>query len=332
MAVPETADEIAADASLDAKLSAFLESETADTPTSEVGPADEPVDEPQAAAEAEVEPEVEPESVEDLLAGKYRTPEELAAAYKELESRLGSQGQELGELRKQLEESFDERFNKFEQTAAQTQLAASAPSMIQDAVDEGRYQDAASYALQSRNDALYMEVMNQWAEQTPYSAYAFDASLRHQDTIASVDARIAAVSEPLVQQTTERAIEQAVAEFAADKPDLGAVFPEMMKVAESSGQILGLLESNDPQTKVEVLDYLYTKARGRLGDTLAAAQQQAADETQQAARQAKTQATVGNPVTASQAKPKTPQDGFRDEFRKILFDDSTSIRSGLTSE
>lgn len=333
---PETPEEIAADQALDAKLGAFFQ---ADTPA-EPGPAEpepQPEPEPEPGSDAaqprdekgRFAPKTEPEP-QELFAGKYRSPKELEAAYKELETRLGTQGQELGDLRRTLEETLDQRLTQLQETAQQNQFAATAPALVQNLVDEGRYQEAAGYALQSGNNILYSQVMSHWATEEPFNAYAYDNHLRQQALLQTVEQKLAALGEPLQQQTTQREMEQAMAEFATDKPDMAAVAPEMLKVAEESPRILQLLQDRDPKVRVEVLDYLYTKARGRVSDTLTAAKQQADEQAQAEAREAKTQATVGASATAAQ--PKTERDKWRDEFRKVLFDDATSIRSGLTAE
>lgn len=361
MAVPETAEEVAAAEQLDSKLGAFFQAEMADqqadTPSDD-GPAaetaepeaSEPQPEPEAEPEVEAEAEAEkPEPPRDdagrFLPHKFTDPEiqglvekyggdvnQALKAAVEAQRLIGRQGQELGELRKQMEETLEQRLTQFQQ---QTQQAQYAPSMVQSYIDDGNYYAAAETARQTGNQALLGHVLSSWGADSPYEATVYTSALQQQEFARQIEERLGQfreMAQPITQITSQQKMGQALTEFSEGKPDMQQVAPEMLKVAEQSPTVVALLAQDDPQVRAEVLDYLYTKARARIGDTLATAKQNADAQAQDEARQAKQQATVGSSATGSQAKPKSKQDTFMDEFRKVLFDDSTSIRSGLTTD
>ena len=123
-------------------------------------------------------------------------------------------------------------------------------------------------------------------------------------------------------------------EFAKTRSDVQGLAPEMMRVAQENDALINgiLTDPNVRNPHDQVFRFLYNEARDRAGDTLATAANRAAAEQQEADRQAKTTAHVGSNATTSQTKPKTGVDAFKAAFREVLFDDPTSIRSGLTTE
>ncbi len=80
----------------------------AKTPEEQIGvslPEPEPPQVRQPEPEANVEPEPEPPERPEWLPDKFKSPEELARSYGELESKLGEQGQTISQLQKQFEEA-----------------------------------------------------------------------------------------------------------------------------------------------------------------------------------------------------------------------------------
>ena len=104
------------------------------------------VPESQETPEGEVESEEEPEAQEKLFAGKYKTVEELEAAYKEAEKSFHGDRQERAELRRQMED-------------LKTALAPKKPN-----VDPEQYRQQLVERLYSEPDVVIAELADQIAD------------------------------------------------------------------------------------------------------------------------------------------------------------------------
>lgn len=343
---PTTEDGLEAEKRLDDKLAAFYAEETgqntAQPAVEEEVPAVEEAVEPETAEEpaAETTEAAAPDDpdVASYLA-KYGgdTGKALRAAV-EAQQLIGRQGQEIGELRR----AFDEQIQQIQAQVQQTQYATRAPDAVERLVEQGNYHAAAEYARQAQDAGLYQHVLSHWLAD-PDQQFAgvnyhttLVAQAQTQQVEQLIDQRLAGVTATTGELAEERqrtTFERDFRTFSQGKDDIASVTPEMLRVAQEYENVVSpLLASPDPQTRQQAFEFLYTQARGRVGDTLAKAAQEAAAGQQQAAREAKQKATVGSPSTQSQATTPTPVDAFKAEFRKVLFDDPTSIQKGLTRD
>lgn len=290
-------------ADLDRQLGIEPATEKGETAAPEEGTTAEPEDagQPEGAQQEEQEQE---EPGEELIGGKFKTQEALVEAYQRLEQELGSRNkdwQELNQLRDQLGD-----FQQQTQQQFQTQqVAATAPLLVQQLVDNGDYQQAADVAAQMPDQGLtYNRVMAAWADLNyggdPSGARMYQIAAQQQALLAQQQQQMYQLAQTQAQTQAQQAMTQAFTDFSRDKPDLQAVAPEMLKVAEASPKVLALLQDNDPQVRVDVLDYLYTKARGRVSTELGDATQAAAEQQKQETNAAKKKARVGS---ASQTVP-----------------------------
>lgn len=340
---PQTEEGLAADKALDDKLGAFYASETADSGPDTGTPAE--VEAPEAPVETPETPDapVTPPSeaapddpeVAAVLQKYGGDPNKALRALVDAQSLIGRQGQELGDLRRE----FETQIAAVQAQQQQNQYAQQAPSAINAALEQGNYYAAAEAARQVNDPMLYQQVMTAWTadpDQT-FGALAYHSALAAQDAearvLAAMDQRYGALNDatqPLLQQNAQDNFQREFLSFGRGKNDFEQVAPAMLQVAqENSALINTLLSSDNPNERQQGYNYLYREARDRVGDTLAQAADQVATEQQQAARDAKTQATVGSASSQSQAKPQTNLEKAKEEFRAILFDDSTSIQRGL---
>lgn len=146
----------------------------------------------QAATTASTQSAEQQAAQEQLLLGKFKSPDDLAKAYSELEKRFGQQSGEVGELRKQQQILFGQLEGKGGQKGSQESPATPAQpdydaqlSDLQQKVDEGELSIAEALKLSSEisaNKAATLaaqqmqklqqqqqaqQVQTQWLEQNP---------------------------------------------------------------------------------------------------------------------------------------------------------------------
>jgi hypothetical protein len=230
-----------------------------------------------------------PPSLEErLLAGKYKTAEELEKAYQEMQTLSGRQSEELGQLR---------QFRDY----IQQQQTQQTPEQIYDYGEEDPAQ-ATTIALQQygAESPVYERALRQWAEIDPFSASRF-----------ATEVRIQAWNQQVQPQLQQYGLQSAMSELQSKYPDLSEYGEAMLREAENSPVVQALRDSNQG-ISAGVLETLYLAARGRQG--LAQTQQQAADE--QTARNVKRQGGTASATAAQPGEPPpaTPDDRFHEEY------------------
>lgn len=203
-----------------------------------------------ATPEAEAKPADQPA---ELLAGKYESAEELERAYEELRTKFNERDAEIGELRG-LREEFETLRGRMD-----------APKHDYDTLIDEDPASATQLAYQS-GDAYHLQAaLAAWKEQDPFGAAVWYSGVRSQAEIAAItthyESRLS-IHDASAQQTE---LAGAMAAFAQANPDLEEIAPAMVAIAEESPQIMALMQSPDPKAKLEVFDFLATKARARLG-------------------------------------------------------------------
>lgn len=290
----------------------------------------------EAGAEAEAQPRDEkgrfvPKGEEqqeqqerpEWLPQQFKTPEDFARSYGELQSVLGRQGKELGELRKLAEQIAAEP----RQQAPPTQVAA--------AIEENP-EAVAYWAAENGNEQVLDQAIVAWTQKAMdegdgsalVEAQRFSreidlARLRH-DFAQEVRPSI----ESVAAENGKRALALARRELATQYPDFDQVM-ESITEAEVAGldpNLLGQLQKTDPKAALETV-YRWV-AVGRTTPARVAAQDEAAVE---AARQAslaeKRQATVATSSAAPAVAQKTNVEQFKDW---LLEPEPHSVHHGLT--
>ena len=248
---------------------------------------------------------------DELLLGKFRSVDDLASGYSNLEQELGRQAQEIGWLRSQAEAPDETSYAPDQRTV----------DWFDEQVDENP-RGAAIWAMQNdRSGALYNRAMDAWYEVQPRQAGGFEREME-MGQLAQV---ISYQQAPLVQQAQQQEFVQAWQQAFSKIPDLSEHVDAIMSAAESAPEILIPLQRGSLADKQRVIENLYWLAKGRKADTLTEAAQQFASQQAQSER------------TAAQAAAVAPASSFAvseakggDLAQRIWGTTPPSISQGLT--
>lgn len=300
------------DAFAQAEAAALAEAPAAEETVAEAAPSEQARDEAGRFAAAET-PAVEAETVEEttteaapapgkLLAGKYKTVEDLERAYTEAQRMIP----ESADWRREMEALRSE-------IAAQQAATTVAPpvQITQEMVDTNPGY-AARLAFEQNNGEAFAFALERWQDEQPAQAAAWVASKHAEDQVreveqryeakfAELERRIAPAADAATQQQQSVHVNQAVTEF----PEIPALL-ESGRIAELAAQFPGTigagLISADPAVKAEALKAAAGFERGRQGDTLTANVQDVARIQAEEARKAAEDAYVASSTTATAAE------------------------------
>jgi hypothetical protein len=196
-------------------------------------------------------------ALDRLMAAKgWTDPSQIAEAYEYLESRAGRQGQELGDLRKLVEDKFE----SLEQQQQRPQVS-DWDSLIDD-------NPARAYQVALQNgDQYHAQAARQaWDDLAPGSPDMYDANRFMYGKISELENRLTETTQPIQQQARENELAAAY-QTARDKyTDWDAREQAMKQAVEASpftrSLIVNALESGDYDQKVEALDTLYKLTAG----------------------------------------------------------------------
>lgn len=222
------------------------------TPAAETEARPEPDPQPQP----EPEPAADPDPVRSfggqLLAGKYRTPEELADAYRQLEQKLGEQGAELGQYRTLIEQA---------QQQAQTPPPQTDDDLARfDAWAEEQPVQAAQYALQT-SPQLYERVMTNWYDLDPKGAGRFERALEMQTLQRQMQAAYGQPLQHVREQRQQEEILEAWAEVQARHTDINAYATQIQQAFETYPHLLAPLQTGTREDRARAIEAAYLVAR-----------------------------------------------------------------------
>lgn len=227
----------------------------------------------------------------------------------EKDALLGKQSNEVGELRRQM----DELRASLAQPVQQPQQNVYDPEQLDVWLDQNvnYLPQIAEQARQQGNDALFRQTVAKWREYDEFGPMEYLASVKAQEATAAIQAQLQQIAQPLVQSQREASFQQVVAEVQAKYPDFNSV----IQVLDSNPGIapkflLDGVQSEDPGTRREALDSLYRYLKAEQVGTVRDTAQQAQQEAVRSTREEKILATVATGVTAPVAdeKPASPQD------------------------
>lgn len=286
-----------------------------------------PVEETETAPPVEeaVE-EQQAEEVSALLAGKYKSAEELESAYNALQLKLGEQGAELGQLR-----ALTEEVSSLREAVAPQQPRFDATE-IDDYLGANPHQipALARRALETQDIALYPRVMAAWAEIDSVGAMDFHARAVARAELSTLRAEMAPVLEGMQRRQVSDQFADAFETKAHEHDDFAQVIGSITedKIAGFPPEILATLETGDQASKERVLETLYrwTKAEqaGNLTEAAQAAVRQSAVDSQAARQDAVVASTSG---TSTSREPVSGVDAFRQQFTES---DAFRKAAGLT--
>lgn len=246
-----------------------------------------------------------------LLAGKYRTVEDLERAYTEAQTLIGQQGSELAGWRQTAQQGTqqDQPLPLNEQTVgAFDQLVEQNPHA------------AASWALQANQPLLYERAMESWYDFSPKDASRFEmvnALARQQ---AEFQQQAQTQMEPLQERHQQEQYALAIQNLRQRHPDVLERLEGMMGLAQERPHLLYGLASHEQADREKTLEDLYL-----LHSALNPSQAQAQVEPEEARHP-----HVVSASNSLSSTPQTPQEAFKSAFREYAVKRQTSARSGIT--
>lgn len=291
-----------------------LETEEEPEGEEEIGPASEEAEEEEEAEE--------PAALElDARATEYLTelighfdgdPAKALRSAVEAQNLIGRQGQELGDLRKQVEEI---------KAAQESRVTPQAfPGDLDEAIEENP-SEVAKWALTQNQPGVYNAAMISWYEENPREAGRFERALEMDMLKREMEEKLQPAIEPARQQTQARSMAQAQSELRETYSDLDSIL-ESATEAEVSGldaTAIRQLQETNPKAALETI-YRWVKA-GRPAEPQAASPEQ-----KEAARVAKRSAAVVNTSSTPAREDKGTYDRLKDF---MLTPDPQSVPHGL---
>lgn len=272
------------------------EQEAAPTETTEVAPAEQ-------------------EAVEEqpLLAGKYKTVEELERAYAEASTLIGRQSADVAEA-KQLRQEFDTLRQQVSQPARQPNY---------DALLEENAGAAAELAYNSNDQYQVARAVEQWKLEDPFAASVWVANKLRDEEMAKLRADYEVRLAPAQKVAAQNSINEAFAEFSASNPDAGVVLSNLFTKIESGEPLspavklaFGNLQSDTPEGRHAAFETLYALTKVQQSEVVAAATTQTQQRQSEEARAAKVNATVASGAAQPEAPALTNVEQYLTAFEE----------------
>lgn len=242
-----------------------------------------------------------------LIGGKFKTQEDLLKSYQELERQRGLDSAEKAELR-QIAERFQQLQTQMDELPGRMQPP---PQYDYDSLIETDPAMAAQLAYQSGDQLRFQQAFAAWNDVSPGTPQVWAQNMQLQEKIAELEGSFEQRIAPVQDQARATVTAQALSQFASTHPDFDLYRDQMQQIAVDSPHLAALVNSDDPQAKVEMLDYLYTKAkmdeaRGS-ADNLQDALRNAAQDTARAEQEAAV-------VSTSQRTAEPEPEGVAEKF------------------
>lgn len=258
-------------------------------------------------------------------------PKKMAQAYRELEQLKGRQGDELGDLRRQVQDMA----TRLEQGAYAPQQQQQQVQITQetiDALDQAAMESperAALWAIDNDPSGMLFErVMDTWFEQNPRQAARFETNLALLQQEDSLLSQMSPILDATERTTRESAVTTAWGEVASRHSDMREIAPAMQQTLEARPNLANAILTADPAEKVELIENLYLITKGLQADAQTSAGKQVSDEHRESSRQAKVAAKVAT-GRATQGKGENSSSARLAKFKETMLEDSaTDIGSG----
>lgn len=231
------------------------------------------------------------------------------------QAKIGEQGNELGELRRMVQEMYD-------RPEPRQQASPFVPENVQEAIVDNPSQVAA-WAIQNEQTHVFEAAMTEWYEQSPKDAARFERALEREMLKAELQSQITPEIEAVREQQKARSVADAHRTLTAKYQDFQHVLETATadEVAGIDRDLLAATMERNPQTGLEMMYRWVVASRG---------QQQAAQAVQrtEAVRQEKREAAV---VTAEETRVTTEPTVQEKLAELMLAPDAWSIKDSLSS-
>lgn len=305
------------DAALAAKVTALDEAEatiTEETPAEAENVVEEVVAEP----EAEV-PEEQPRDEKGRFVPKFKSHEEAEKAYENIQSLVGRQGQELGELRSLVETQLNQP------------KAPPAHGELQSALEENP-KSVALWAVQNENGEVLDQAINAWYEKANMEddprilreVSQFERALEMAQFRHEFSSEIQPTLADVKSESEKRALTLAQRDLRVKYPDLDDVL-QSATTEELEGldeEYIGQLKERDPKRAIETI-YRWVSVERRNAEAAAT------EERKALTTEEKRQAVVANSSSSPVEGAKSGKEALKEYF---LTPEPHSVHHGLVRE
>lgn len=278
---------------------------------------DEPEAEAQAAEEVVEEPSPYPEDVQRFLQKYDGDISKALEAAVHSQRLIGEQGNELGELRRMVQDLHERQPEK-------PAPSPFVPEGVGDAIMDNPEQ-VAYWAIQNENPHVYEAAMAEWYDQDARAASRFERQLEREMLKQELRAEVQPEIENVRTQTAQRAVVDAHRSLSQKYPDFQQVLETAteQELAGIDRDLLSSLQETNPQAALEIA-YRWVSS-GRAGQ-----QAQAAAERTEQGREEKRQAAV---VTSGSNNTSDPEPTVMERLKaSMLTPDPVSIHHNLVRE
>lgn len=188
-----------------------------------------------------------------LLAGKYKTAEELAAGYEELRSKMEEQGNELGQWRQWGQQVQAQQQAQPQQATDMTQV---------DQVIDQNPAGVAVWAAQNGREDIYQRAISALSDIEPAQAMDIHARKVASEERAQLVQALTPILAPLHQDRERQALHGAWANVRSRLPEFDNYQEAMIQAAEKAPHLLMPIENGAPAAKEQAIESLYWMARG----------------------------------------------------------------------
>jgi len=253
-----------------------------------------------AAKEAELGEE------QPLIAGRFRSHEELEKAYLALDSEFGRRNQEWGDLRKEMAALREAIPQPQPQSVPLTQDVV---SWVDEQVAENPHGIAEWARQNDPSGVLYNRVLDAWYELAPRQASAFE----RQQELQHFQGMLAQQQAPLVEAAQQQKVTEAFLAVRAELPDIDKYAEQILAEAQANPELLAPLASGTAPDRERVIRNLYRLARSEEANTVASAVGQELAQRAEQAEAARQQAFVATGSATSDPEHKTPEERWLEE-------------------
>lgn len=220
------------------------------------------------AAQEAGESQVDQGGQENLILGKFRSPEDVIKAYENLEPELGRLRNEVGELRRREEQMRQYLALQQQQSVQQSQPQhQSQPGTLsEDALErvfERNPEQALDLAIQQGNIDFYQRAYSEWHEIDPLSADNYLVNRKLMAFQSYLQSQLASTIGPMVEHR-ERELFSSVCDRLNEQTggDLARYQDRMVEIARTNPAIGAALSVDDPSSIENTVKYLYFAAKG----------------------------------------------------------------------
>lgn len=187
-----------------------------------------------------------------------KTKDELIEMHRNAESRIGTQGQELGELRS-LRSEFDRLRGEIDARADTPQpLTQETVDWVEEAI-VGNPKETMEW-VEKNQPALKDRALQTWANIDPYGASQYSTAQLLAEQRAQFDTELAAVRAPVLAQQTDTQLATAYQAVSTSLPGFNDVAGELPALLEANPELKAALVSGDLASKQRILENLGKQA------------------------------------------------------------------------